>query len=172
MKAIFAEAEEQQASARIHHSALSSSTPMHRQRLGEGVGVSSSPSKTPDAPHSGSPSSSRSALTPAWRIHTALPQSSSSPPGRATKNPPLPTQSLARSPSTSVQTAAKTPPTHSSGAPITHRSWSTQSALGSSAHSGPGIPGLGPVISPPKVKVGLTGTRHASYVCFFSTTMG
>jgi hypothetical protein len=172
MKAIFAEAEEQQASARTHPSALSSSTPVHRLRPGESVGLPFSPPMTPDVPHSGSPSSSRSALTPAWRIHTGLPQLSSSPPGRGAKYPHLPAQSLTRSPSTSSQTAAKTPSTHPSGAPITHRSWGTQSSLGSSPHPGPGRPDLGPVISPPKVKVGLTGTRHASYVYFFSTTMG
>jgi hypothetical protein len=145
---------------------------MHRQTPGECVGVSFSPSKTPDAPHLGSPNSSRSALTPAWRILTALPQSSSSPPGRASQNRPLPAQSPARSPSTSVQAAAKTAQTHISGPQITHRSWSTQSSLGSSTHPSPGRPGLGPVISPPKVTVGLTATRHASYVYFFSTTMG
>ncbi|KAI0248740.1 hypothetical protein BJV78DRAFT_1331173 [Lactifluus subvellereus] len=160
MKAILAEAEEQQASGRTHHPAVSPSPSMHRQRSGEGMGVSFSLSKTPETPHSGSPNSFRAALTPAWRNHPASPQASSSPPGRATKNPPLPAQPLARAPSISVKSAGKTPPSHFSGAPMIHKSWSTQSSPSSSTH--PSRPGLGPVISPPKVKGGLTATRHAS----------
>jgi hypothetical protein len=170
MKTILAEAEELQASGRIHHPAMSSSIPMHRQRSGESMGVSFPLSKTSDAPHSGSPNSSRASMTPAWRIHTAVPHLSSSPTGRASKNPPLPAQPLARSLSASVQAASKTPPTHLSGAPMTHKSWSTQSSPSSSTH--PGRPGLGPVISPPKVKAGLTATHYASYVYFLSTIMG
>ena len=167
MKAILAEAEGLQASGRTHHPAVSPSSSMHRQRSGEGIGVSFSLSKTPDGPHSGSPNSLR-ALTPSWRIHPALPQASHSPPGRATKNSPLPAQPPARTLSTSVQSAGKTPPTHFPGAPMIHKSWSTQSSPSSSMH--PGRPGLGPVISPPKVKGGLTATRHASYVFFLPQT--
>ena len=126
------------------------------------MGLSPALSKTPDALYSGSPNSMRAASTPAWRIQTTIPQASSSPPYRTPKNLPLPAQPLVHSPSTSVHAASKTPPSHLSSAPMIHKSRSTHTTPSSSTH--PSRAGLGPVISPPKVKAGLTATRHASYV--------
>lgn len=139
----------------------------------DGMRVAPSPPKTPAGgfpPHPGSPGSSRalSASAPAWRVPSLSVEPSGSPPGRqvVAQAPPRTPPSPA-----STQVPEKASPAAqriSAHAPAIQKSRSAQSIPGpstsTSTHTHTPRPGLGPVITPPKAKAGLSATRPASYV--------
>ena len=143
-------------------------TGVQRQRSGDRMRVSFSLPRTPDSPHASPLITSRTTPTPAWRVtaHAHSGEPSSYPPvhGRAAKTSPSPARPLARTPPAGTQTATDKPtPSQLSGAPIVmQKSRSSQSSPSSSTLVPPGRPGLGPVISPSKSKVGQTAPRQAS----------
>ncbi|KAI0262373.1 hypothetical protein BC834DRAFT_892147 [Gloeopeniophorella convolvens] len=145
MKAILAEAEEMQSAGRTQRLASGPSTSMsvNRQRSGDRIRVSFSLSAASDTPPSGSPAAPRTAPSPAWRTSAPPAEPPGSSPGRA---------SISRKPSFTAQSTSRTPPTS------THMPEKTQT----SQHAAASHLGLGPVISPSKVKMGQTATRHAS----------
>jgi len=187
MKAILAEAEEMQASSahgrtQYLHSTANFLTSVRRQRSGDGMRVSFSLPKTHHIqPHSSSPSSSRSASDPAWRIpnpsrlSAVEPLSTSLGRSSATTTTMTHGQTLLRiTPPGSMQVSSERPsPTQPFSAPAIQKSksWSNQSSpgLGQPTMSHPGrLPGLGPTISPSKAKAkgGQTTMAHhaSSYV--------
>jgi hypothetical protein len=181
MKAILAEAEEMQASSaggrtQHPHPTASSLTSEHRQRSGDGMRVSFSLPKTHDVPpHSSTPSSSRSASTPAWRMPnpslSSVAEPPSSSPGRSSAMTAAHGQTLARiTPPGSMQVSSENPPPAqplSAPAVQKSKSWSNQSTPGPgpSTTTQPGrLPSLGPVISPSKAKAKAGQTATTSYV--------
>ncbi|KAI9507457.1 hypothetical protein F5148DRAFT_1204555 [Russula earlei] len=160
MGAVLAETEEAASGRTQRRLTASSLTAVRRQGYSDGMRVLFSLPKSHNVPHSISPSdSTRVASTSGWRaspktVQWSLSLSFSS--GRTvtgqvqTRTPPGTTQVSVSPAATQILSARKM-----------QKSWSSQSSPGSSA-THPGRPGLGPVISPPKAKAGLTATRHTS----------